>query len=124
VNRYKWDELDPFTQNEIELQPWDEGYGVNPPTMRTCGCEVMRSERWSLCRYHEGVQDGASEVRAEVVRLTGLLAVAGDGGVVCVVCGRVFGRRSGRGPVPRFCSAACRQRAHRARNAMRPPGEV
>ena len=68
-SRYKWDELDPFTRRQIELQPWDTGYGTDPPTLRTCGCEVW-GERWHLCQFHEGVEDGASEVRAEVERLT------------------------------------------------------
>jgi len=69
MSSYKWDELDPFTQRQIELQEWDTGYGTDPPTLRTCGCEVW-GERWHLCQFHEGVQDGASEVRAEVERLT------------------------------------------------------
>ena len=70
MNRYKWDELDPFTKRQIELQPWDEDYGMNPPTLRTCGCERMREGRWSLCRYHEGVEDGTQNVDEKGLRLT------------------------------------------------------
>lgn len=82
--------------------------------------DVSVDVEWELAELRGQVR----RLEAEVVRLTGLLGVVVGGDVVCVVCGRVFGRRSVRGPVPRFCSAACRQRAHRARNAMRPPGGV
>jgi len=64
MKRYKWDELDPFTQRQIELQQWDEDYANSPPVLKVCGCEIMRDHRWNLCFYHNGVQDGASEVRA------------------------------------------------------------
>ena len=69
MSSHKWEGFDPFTRRQIELQPWDTGYGTDPPTLRTCGCEVW-GERWHLCQFHEGVEDGASEVRAEVERLT------------------------------------------------------
>ena len=63
----------------------------------------------------------------EVARLSALLLVvagAGGGDLVCVVCGCVFVRRSHRGPVPRFCSAVCRQRAVRDRQLVREAGGV
>jgi hypothetical protein len=62
MSSHKWDDLDPFTQRQIELQPWDTDYGTNPPTLRTCGCEVF-GDAWQLCQYHDGVEDGASELR-------------------------------------------------------------
>ena len=71
---YQWDSLHPSTRRGIELQPWDLDYSSDPLVLRSCGCEHMRGGRWSLCRYHEGVEDGAQNVdgvaQAEVERLT------------------------------------------------------
>ena len=67
---YQWDSLHPSTRRGIELQPWDLDYGMNPPTLRTCGCERMREGRWSLCRYHEGVEDGTQNVDEKGLQLT------------------------------------------------------
>jgi len=38
----------------------------------------------------------------------------------CMKCGVQFVRVAQRGTVPKFCSAACRQRAHRGRHASEP----
>ena len=70
MSSYKWDELDPFTQRQIKLQPWDLDYSSDPLVLRSCGCERMREGRWSLCRYHEGVEDGSQNVDEKGLRLT------------------------------------------------------
>lgn len=43
--------------------------------------------------------------------------------VICEQCGQEFDATNRRGITPRFCSATCRQRAHRARKARQPLSE-
>lgn len=65
-----WDDLHQITRHGIEIQPWRE----DDPKLKTCGCMLCKDNSWSLCSYHLGLDDGASEVRAEVERLTAELA--------------------------------------------------
>ncbi len=60
--------------------------------------------------------DGPS-VRAILVTVTG-------NGCVCEWCGVEFERRSRRGPAPRYCSAAHRQRSHEARVRQKAAAQV
>ncbi len=43
--------------------------------------------------------------------------------MICEQCGQEFDATNRRGITPRFCSATCRQRAHRARKARQPLSE-
>ena len=33
-----------------------------------CGCAVLRQDRWGLCRYHLGFEDGVEAAREEARR--------------------------------------------------------
>lgn len=65
-SNYQWDDLDPYTHRQIEAQEWDRDYSKDPLVLKACGCEHMRKGQWSLCGYHQAVEDTASEMREEI----------------------------------------------------------
>jgi hypothetical protein len=60
---YAWDELEPETRASIEVQT------TTGPDEKRCGCH-LRGERWWLCQYHVGYEDGVSIVRDATREMT------------------------------------------------------